>query len=157
MLPWNLHWHESVTARRDASWRRILIAKWIVGHWSGCLDGYLVNAGTSLYQYFRLQSCCSTAGFPTAPRATETAGSVYYRQGFLWKQWGSGILINKKGQIYTVLSSQHLQRNLLWSAHLIGNLSSRFGQGSQLAGNDLALLQFRANGDYAVASLTHQP
>lgn len=71
--------------------------------------------------------------------------------------WGSGILIQKKGDIYTILTNDHVLTGAaspykiqtpdgrIYSGHLLTSYSVR--------GQDLALLQFRAGGaDYAIAS-----
>jgi S1-C subfamily serine protease len=71
--------------------------------------------------------------------------------------WGSGILIQQQGQVYTVLTNKHVlaagkpyrvetPNGQVYFANLSGSI--RFG------GNDLALLQFRSPyHTYAVASL----
>lgn len=71
--------------------------------------------------------------------------------------WGSGILIQRQGQVYTVLTNKHVltagapyraqtSDGQIYFADLSGSIS--FG------GNDLALLQFRStHTTYAVASL----
>lgn len=69
---------------------------------------------------------------------------------------GSGILIRKEGQIYTVLSNQHVLES--GKPPLIRTPDRKTHQADlvrevNFAGNDLALMQFRANGNYAVASL----
>lgn len=69
---------------------------------------------------------------------------------------GSGILIRKEGQIYTVLSNHHVLEpgkpsfiqtpdRKTYEANLVKDVN--------FAENDLSLLQFRATGDYDVASL----
>jgi len=70
----------------------------------------------------------------------------------LWKQWGSGILINKKGQIYRFKQSARPEPPLIRTPDR-KPIKPIWSGKSTLLGNDLALLQFRANGDYAVASL----
>nr|WP_263012932.1 serine protease [Ancylothrix sp. D3o] len=71
------------------------------------------------------------------------------------KSWGSGILINKQGNIYTVLTNHHvIKSNTSYqiqtadgqthNAELVQTL--RFGD------NDLAVLTFRSNNAYTVAS-----
>ncbi len=71
--------------------------------------------------------------------------------------WGSGILIRQQGQVYTVLTNQHVlsagkpyqvetSDGQVYSADLSGSISFR--------GNDLAVLQFRSvDTTYPVASL----
>ncbi|NET59796.1 MAG: serine protease, partial [Symploca sp. SIO2E6] len=71
---------------------------------------------------------------------------------------GSGILIKKEGQVYTVLTNQHVLTpgepiriqtpdNSFHPATLVTEVNFQ--------GKDLALLQFRASVDYEVASLTN--
>lgn len=69
---------------------------------------------------------------------------------------GSGILIRKEGQIYTVLSNQHVLES--GKPPLIRTPDRKTHQADlvrevNFAGNDLALMQFRAKGNYAVGSL----
>lgn len=69
---------------------------------------------------------------------------------------GSGILIRKQGQVYTVLTNQHVLElgkptqiqtpdGKTYQAHLVSNVNFK--------GKDLALLQFRSSAEYVVASL----
>jgi tetratricopeptide (TPR) repeat protein len=69
---------------------------------------------------------------------------------------GSGTLVAKQGQVYTVLTNQHVLTpgepyriqtpdGVVYQANAVRNVN--FGK------NDLALLQFRADADYAVAVL----
>jgi len=69
---------------------------------------------------------------------------------------GSGILLKKKGQIYTILTNQHILRpgksiKIQTSDGKIypGNIV----KGINFQGKDLVQLQFRAQGNYQVASL----
>lgn len=75
---------------------------------------------------------------------------------------GSGIMLKKEGDFYTVLTNAHVLRSdnppyriqtsdrHIWSAKVLQNI--RFGQ------NDLALLQFRSSGIvYSVASFGSEP
>lgn len=69
---------------------------------------------------------------------------------------GSGILIQKEGQLYTVLTSQHVLE--AGKPHLIHtpdgqNYPAELVKGVNYDNKDLVLLQFRANGNYTVASL----
>lgn len=71
---------------------------------------------------------------------------------------GSGILIKKEGQVYTVLTNQHVLAP--GKSTRIQTPDGNFHKATSVAvvnfqGKDLALLQFRASADYAVASLTN--
>lgn len=71
---------------------------------------------------------------------------------------GSGILIKKEGQVYTVLTNQHVLTS--GKPIRIQTSDGNFHQATLITGvnfqsKDLALLQFRASADYAVASLTN--
>lgn len=73
--------------------------------------------------------------------------------------WGSGILVRKEGNIYTVLTNQHILTpsdppysiqtpdGQVYSANPISNF--------QFSGQDLALLQFESLRIYAIANLEH--
>ncbi len=75
------------------------------------------------------------------------------------RAWGSGILIQKQGQLYTVLTNAHVLR--LGDSYRIetpeGEIYSGtpvFSKGNTLFnGNDLALLQFRSANNYNIATL----
>ena len=69
---------------------------------------------------------------------------------------GSGILIQKEGLLYTVLTSQHVLET--GKPHLINtpdgqNHPAQLVKEVNYDNKDLVLLQFRASGNYAVASL----
>lgn len=69
---------------------------------------------------------------------------------------GSGILIQKEGQLYTVLTSQHVLE--LGKPHLIytpdgQNYPAELVKDVNYDNKDLVLLQFRATANYAVGSL----
>ncbi|WP_232224244.1 serine protease [Mastigocladopsis repens] len=69
---------------------------------------------------------------------------------------GSGILIQKEGQLYTVLTSQHVLETE--KPHFIHtpdgqNYPAELVKEVNYNNKDLVLLQFRASGNYAVASL----
>lgn len=69
---------------------------------------------------------------------------------------GSGILIQKDGPLYTVLTSQHVLE--AGKPHLINtpdgqNYPAELVKEVNYDNKDLVLLQFRANGNYAVAAL----
>lgn len=71
---------------------------------------------------------------------------------------GSGILIKKEGQVYTVLTNQHVLAS--GKPTRIQTPDGKFHPATLVAGvnfkgKDLALLQFRASADYAVAFLTN--
>lgn len=74
--------------------------------------------------------------------------------------WGSGILINHQGQIYTVLTNHHVLIPGLGGKYRIQTPDGQIypasvAEGFNFAGNDLALLQFNGdNTSYAVASLS---
>ena len=73
--------------------------------------------------------------------------------------WGSGILVRKQGNIYTVLTNQHILTSSdppysiqtpdgqVYSANMISNF--------KFSGRDLALLQFESVRIYAIANLEH--
>ncbi|MGC9525171.1 MAG: S1 family peptidase [Limnospira sp.] len=71
--------------------------------------------------------------------------------------WGSGILIKKKGDLYTVLTNHHVLASAS-SPYPIQTPDGRIHRGYLLTsysvrGQDLALVRFRAEGeDYAIAS-----
>lgn len=69
---------------------------------------------------------------------------------------GSGILIAKQGQVYTVLTNRHVTTP--GAPYRIQTVDGKIHParqlpGTSLKGNDLALLQFRAQGNYAVAKM----
>ncbi len=69
---------------------------------------------------------------------------------------GSGILIRRQGQLYTVLTNRHVVNP--GTPYVIQTLDQRSHPASLLKkvdfrGNDLALLQFRSGNQYAIASL----
>ncbi|ARV61576.1 hypothetical protein BZZ01_25730 [Nostocales cyanobacterium HT-58-2] len=71
---------------------------------------------------------------------------------------GSGILIQKEGQLYTVLTSQHILE--VGKPNFIRtpdgqNYQAELVKEVNYYNKDLVLLQFRANGNYAVASLAN--
>jgi S1-C subfamily serine protease len=70
---------------------------------------------------------------------------------------GSGIIIAKNGQTYTVVTNAHVitrsqSYSLIASDRKI-HKAKLIGKGDSFAGNDLALLQFCATENYAVATL----
>ncbi|NER03791.1 MAG: trypsin-like peptidase domain-containing protein, partial [Okeania sp. SIO3C4] len=69
---------------------------------------------------------------------------------------GSGILIREENGVYTVLTNQHVIEN--GASHQIQTPDGKIHQakivpGINFGNNDMALLQFNASEDYAVASL----
>ncbi len=72
-------------------------------------------------------------------------------------QGGSGIFINKVGQIYTILTNAHVVNSK--EAYRIQTLDGKthsavvISRGDSLKGNDLALLQFNAKENYRVVPL----
>ena len=71
---------------------------------------------------------------------------------------GSGILIKKTGQVYTVLTNQHVlaRRKPTRIQTPDGHFHpAKLVTGINFQGKDLALLQFNSSADYAVASLTN--
>jgi S1-C subfamily serine protease len=74
--------------------------------------------------------------------------------------WGSGILIQHQGQIYTVLTNNHVLVRGVGGKYRIQTSDGQIylasvSHGFNFAGNDLALLQFNSpNASYAVASLS---
>ena len=72
-------------------------------------------------------------------------------------QGGSGILINKVGQTYTILTNAHVVNSK--EAYRIQTLDGKthsavvISRGDSLKGNDLALLQFQAKENYRVVPL----
>ena len=73
---------------------------------------------------------------------------------------GSGILINKQGQIYTILTNNHVLA--VGESHRIQTPDGKIYQGKLVRnrsfdGNDLVLLQFRSTREYSVARLASSP
>lgn len=73
---------------------------------------------------------------------------------------GSGILIKKQGQTYTILTNNHVLA--VGESHRIQTPDGKIYQGELLRnqsfeGNDLVLLQFRSASEYAVARLASSP
>ena len=73
---------------------------------------------------------------------------------------GSGILIKKQGQTYTILTNEHVLA--AGESHRIQTPDGKIYQGELLKnqsfdGNDLVLLQFRSASEYAVARLASSP
>ena len=104
-------------------------------------------------QVFAPTCAAKEVAIPVNPR--QIAESITVKV-FSANSGGSGTLINKKGQVYTVLTNQHVLTpgepyriqtpdGVVYSANAITNVN--FGK------NDLALLQFRADADYAGAVL----
>jgi S1-C subfamily serine protease len=76
------------------------------------------------------------------------------------KGWGSGILIKKQGQIYTVLTNAHVLR--LGKNYQIQTFDGRLynaveNQAVQFQSNDLTILNFRSSANYAVTTLAKEP
>lgn len=73
---------------------------------------------------------------------------------------GSGILIKKQGQTYTILTNNHVLA--VGESHRIQTPDGKIYQGELLKnrsfdGNDLVLLQFRSTREYSVARLASSP
>jgi S1-C subfamily serine protease len=73
---------------------------------------------------------------------------------------GSGILIKKQGQTYTILTNNHVLA--VGESHRIQTPDGKIYQGELLRnrsfdGNDLVLLQFRSTREYSVARLASSP
>jgi S1-C subfamily serine protease len=73
---------------------------------------------------------------------------------------GSGILIKKQGQTYTILTNNHVLA--VGESHRIQTPDGKIYQGELLRnrsfdGNDLVLLQFRSTREYSVARLVSSP
>ncbi|MEA5576608.1 serine protease [Anabaena sp. UHCC 0451] len=73
---------------------------------------------------------------------------------------GSGVIVQRQGQIYTVLTSWHVvafsdQHTIITPDGRRYTPVSR--QLKQLGNTDLAITQFRSNSDYQVASISNQP
>ncbi|XWK87623.1 MAG: serine protease [Phormidium sp.] len=72
--------------------------------------------------------------------------------------WGSGILIRQQGQVYTVLTNDHVLTAGYGKQFRIQTSDDRIypatvTPASQFNGNDLALLQFRSSANYRIALL----
>jgi len=72
--------------------------------------------------------------------------------------WGSGILFQRQGQTYTVVTNRHVLNPS--NTHSIqtpdgGIYSATAIEGSNFDGNDLGLLQFSSPNDYPIPSLNH--
>ncbi len=70
--------------------------------------------------------------------------------------WGSGIVIQKQGQVYTVVTNEHVL--VAGNGHRIQTsdgrvYSARVVKGDRFGGNDLGLLQFSSAAAYTVATL----
>ena len=74
------------------------------------------------------------------------------------ENWGSGIIINKQGQTYTILTNRHVLTpsnyhqiqtydGQIYNTSIIDNLN--------IEDNDLALLQFQSEENYSVASIAN--
>ncbi len=80
---------------------------------------------------------------------------------FSGETWGSGILIQRQGQVYTVLTNDHVLTPGYGKPYRIQTSDGRLysavvSRTANFDGNDLGILQFRsANLTYAVASLGH--
>ena len=73
---------------------------------------------------------------------------------------GSGILIKKQGQTYTILTNNHVLA--VGESHRLQTPDGKIYQGELLRnrsfdGNDLVLLQFRSTREYSVARLASSP
>lgn len=76
------------------------------------------------------------------------------------ESWGSGILIQKKGQAYTVLTNAHVLR--MGSNYQIQTPDGKIYRGQKIRSvnfndRDLGLLKFNSNRNYAIASIAKSP
>ncbi|NES00274.1 MAG: hypothetical protein F6J86_41875, partial [Symploca sp. SIO1B1] len=71
--------------------------------------------------------------------------------------WGSGILIQRQGSVYTVLTNEHVvMREGSYTIQLYNGQkynAQKFAVGGLFNGDDLALLQFESTQNYPIASL----
>jgi S1-C subfamily serine protease len=71
------------------------------------------------------------------------------------RTWGSGILVHKQAQVYTVVTNQHVlnlgDRLSIQTAD--GRIHAAKVRRQEFGDRDLALLQFQARSNYAIASL----
>ena len=106
----------------------------------------------------QIESRISTAQAPNLPiRALRNRARLITVKVLSGDSWGSGILIQQQGQLYTVLTNEHVLQT--GNKYRIQTLDGRFHLASRyqavsMNGNDLALLQFRStDAVYTVARL----
>ncbi|MDY6806952.1 MAG: serine protease [Cyanobacteriota bacterium] len=99
----------------------------------------------------------SHASLYCTPEQIENIAEAITVKVFSDRSWGSGILLQKQGQTYTIITNQHVL-NSSEAPYTVQTADGEFHQGAQLEGdrflgNDLALLQFRSSSAYPVAKL----
>ncbi|RUS99608.1 hypothetical protein DSM107003_01920 [Trichormus variabilis SAG 1403-4b] len=74
--------------------------------------------------------------------------------------WGTGVIISKKGQVYTVVTNAHVLR--LGTNYQVQTLDGKIYNGQLIKAinfqdDDLGLLTFKSNQNYAIASIANTP
>lgn len=97
----------------------------------------------------------SSAGWLSVSQLQQLARAITVKV-FSGDTWGSGIVIQKQGQVYTVVTNDHVL--VAGNAHRIQTsdgrvYSARVIKGDRFGGNDLGVLQFNSTAAYTVATL----
>lgn len=105
------------------------------------------------------QDCADCQSFCSIEQLKSLAKSITVKV-ISGQEWGSGIILKQLGQIYTVVTNQHVLGDRQTS-YLIQTPDGRFYKANviesdRFGGNDLAILQFySAHSTYTVASLAN--
>lgn len=111
----------------------------------------------SLATQIPIQNCVECNNFCTIKELKSIAKSITVKI-ISETGWGSGIILKQEGEVYTVITNQHVL-NTNNNSYLIQTPDGIFYQANKIEnenfqGNDLALLEFRSTHSiYAVASL----
>ncbi len=103
------------------------------------------------------QNCADCNNFCTIKDLKSLAKSITVKV-ISENGWGSGIILKREGEVYTVVTNQHVLDSD-YKSYLIQTADGIFYQANKIEyedfqGNDLALLEFRStNSTYTVASL----
>lgn len=130
-----------------------------------CVGSFLITLPTQLFPLYSSAQNLPVSGFtaqPSAPLLTaqvrQIAQSITVKV-LSGRSGGSGIVIQKQGSVYTVVTNQHVLTAGQGSGYQIQTNDGRTYPAEvvrtvSFEGNDLALLQFRSTGaDYTVASV----
>ncbi len=105
------------------------------------------------------KNCAKCNNFCTIEELKSFAKSIAVKVIYE-NSWGSGIILKREGEVYTVVTNKHVL-DTDYKSYIIQTADGLFYQANKIEsedfqGNDLALLEFRStHSNYTVASLEH--
>ncbi|MGB7416687.1 MAG: serine protease, partial [Thermosynechococcaceae cyanobacterium] len=130
----------------------LAVAVWIGVCWSAAQPSS-VNATDGIFGILRSHQCSGVPPCGSAAALREHARKITVKI-LTGGQWSSGILIRNQGQTYTVLTNEHVLRT--GDSYQVQTVDGKIYDAQAFGGfaeNDLAVLRFRSNRQYEIATL----